>query len=87
MLWPKLHLCFHPDRRTGDGQDGRKDDQKAKCKTIHPEREPAPSQLRAWLVDLKEKVANAFTYDTEYALTWVEIPEEVDYESLFAPCE
>ena len=76
-----------PERRSQDGQDGREDDQKAKCKRITLEKEPAPNQLRAWIVDLKEKVANAFAYDTEYALKWVEIPEDADYESLSAPCK
>ena len=76
-----------PDRRPSDGQDVRKDDQKAKCKSITLEKEPAPNQLRAWIVDLKEKVANAFAYDTEYALRWVEIPEDADYDSLSAPCK
>ena len=32
-------------------------------------------------------MANAFAYDTEYALKWVEIPENADYESLSAPCK
>ena len=76
-----------PDRRPSEGQDVRKDDQKAKCKSITLEKEPAPNQLRAWIVDLKEKVANAFAYDTEYALRWVEIPEDADYDSLSAPCK
>ena len=76
-----------PDRRSQDGPEGRKDDQKAKCKSITLEKEPAPNQLRAWIVDLKDKVANAFAYDTEYALKWVEIPENADYESLSAPCK
>ena len=76
-----------PDRRSQDGPEGRKDDQKAKCKSITLEKEPAPNQLRAWIVDLKEKVANAFAFDTEYALKWVEIPENADYESLSAPCK
>ena len=76
-----------PDRRSQDGPEGRKDDQKAKCKSITLEKEPAPNQLRAWIVDLKEKVANAFAYDAEYALKWVEIPENADYESLSAPCK
>ncbi len=72
----------------GDEASGRgRDDQKAKCKTIHLDKEPEPSRLRAWIVDLKEKVANAFAYDTEYALKWVDIPENSNYESLSAPCK
>ena len=48
--------------------------------------EPEPSRIRRWIVDTKEKVANAFSHDIQYAMRWVEIPDDATYEALAAEC-
>ena len=35
-----------------------------------------------WIVEMKERVADAFAYDPAYALAWVEIPDGTRYEDL-----
>ncbi|CAE7510989.1 JNK, partial [Symbiodinium sp. CCMP2592] len=60
---------------------------KAKCKSFRLDPEPEPAQLRRWIVDMKERVANAFAYDPGYALSWVEIPDGTRYEDLLDECK
>ncbi|CAE7345631.1 unnamed protein product [Symbiodinium sp. CCMP2592] len=60
---------------------------KAKCKSFRLDPEPEPAQLRRWIVDMKERVANAFSYDPGYALSWVEIPDGTRYEDLLDECK
>ena len=69
----------------GDGSAG--DAKKAKCKSFRLEPEPEPAQLRRWIVEMKERVANAFAYDPNYALAWVEIPDGTRYEDLADECK
>ncbi|CAE7242242.1 JNK [Symbiodinium sp. CCMP2592] len=59
----------------------------AKCKSFRLDPEPEPAQLRRWIVDMKERVANAFAYDPGYALSWVEIPDGTRYEDLLDECK
>ncbi|CAE7248026.1 GABBR2 [Symbiodinium sp. CCMP2592] len=88
------------DRQTGNppgpndtGFGGPKGDgslseaKKAKCKSFRLDPEPEPAQLRRWIVDMKERVANAFAYDPGYALSWVEIPDGTRYEDLLDECK
>ena len=35
---------------------------------------------------MKEKVANAFSHDIQYAMQWVEIPDDATYDALAAEC-
>ena len=51
------------------------------------EPEPEPAQLRRWVVEIKERVANAFAYDPGYALAWAEIPDGTRYEDLAEECK
>ncbi|CAE7251308.1 JNK [Symbiodinium sp. CCMP2592] len=69
----------------GDGS--LSDAKKAKCKSFRLDAEPEPAQLRRWIVDMKERVANAFAYDPAYALSWVEIPDGTRYEDLLEECK
>ena len=75
---------FGPGASRGDGSAG--DAKKAKCKSFRLEPEPEPPQLRRWIVEMKERVANAFAYDPAYALAWVEIPDGTRYEDLADEC-
>ena len=54
---------------------------------LRVEPEPEPAQLRRWIVEMKERVANAFAYDPAYALAWVEIPDGTRYEDLADECK
>ena len=35
---------------------------------------------------MKEKVANAFSRDIQYAMQWVEVPDDATYEAFAAEC-
>ena len=35
---------------------------------------------------MKEKVANAFSHDIQFAMPWVEIPDDATYDALAAEC-
>ena len=35
---------------------------------------------------MKEKVANAFSHDIQYAMQWVEIPDDATYDAFAAEC-
>ncbi|CAE7624163.1 Clec16a [Symbiodinium sp. CCMP2592] len=74
-----------PGGPKGDGS--LSDAKKAKCKSFRLDPEPEPAQLRRWIVDVKERVANAFAYDPGYALSWVEIPDGTRYEDLLDECK
>ncbi|CAE7216999.1 GABBR2 [Symbiodinium sp. CCMP2592] len=74
-----------PGGPKGDGS--LSDAKKAKCKSFRLDPEPEPAQLRRWIVDMKERVANAFAYDPGYALSWVEIPDGTRYEDLLDECK
>ena len=74
-----------PGAQRGDGSAS--DAKKAKCKSFRLEPEPEPAQLRRWIVEMKERVANAFAYDPAYALAWVEIPDGARYEDLADECK
>eukprot|EP00439_Symbiodinium_sp_Y106_P083105 s519_g22.t3 len=52
------------------GNGSVNDAKKAKCKLFRLEPEPEPAQLRRWLAEMKERVANAFAYDPGYAFAW-----------------
>ncbi|CAE7221723.1 GABBR2 [Symbiodinium sp. CCMP2592] len=96
-----LRICLVClERQTGNppgpndtGSGGPKGDgslseaKKAKCKSFRLDPEPEPAQLRRWIVDMKERVANAFAYDPGYALSWVEIPDGTRYEDLLDECK
>ena len=79
---PPNQAAQNPGGNQGDGGG----DRKAKCKPIKLDPEPEPSRLRRWIVDLKEKVANAFSHDIQYAMQWVEIPDDATYDALAAEC-
>ncbi|CAE7197880.1 GABBR2 [Symbiodinium sp. CCMP2592] len=74
-----------PGGPKGDGS--LSDAKKAKCKSFRLDPEPEPAQLRRWIVDMKERVANAFAYDPGYVLSWVEIPDGTRYEDLLDECK
>eukprot|EP00439_Symbiodinium_sp_Y106_P061923 s1918_g9.t1 len=74
-----------PGAPKGDGSAS--DAKKAKCKSFRLEPEPEPAQLRRWIVEVKERGANAFAYDPGYALAWVEIPDGTRYEDLAEDCK
>ncbi|CAE7248571.1 JNK [Symbiodinium sp. CCMP2592] len=74
-----------PGGPKGDGS--LSDAKKAKCKSFRLDPEPEPAQLRRWIVDMKERVANAFAYNPGYALSWVEIPDGTRYEDLLEECK
>ena len=79
---PPNQAAQNPGGNQGDGGG----DRKAKCKPIKLDPEPEPSRLRRWIVDMKEKVANAFSHDIQYAMQWVEIPDDATYDALAAEC-
>ena len=60
-----------------------------KCANIELEKEPAPHELRDWIVSTREIVSNAFSYDSPYAMSWVmsvenaSTIEELDEECLY----
>ncbi|CAE6956816.1 JNK [Symbiodinium sp. CCMP2592] len=73
--------------RGSKGDGSLSDAKKAKCKSFRLDPEPEPAQLRRWIVDMKERVANAFAYDPAYALSWVEIPDGARYEDFLEECK
>ena len=60
-----------------------------KCANIELEKEPAPHELRDWIISTREIVSNAFSYDSPYAMSWVmsvenaSAIEELDEECLY----
>ena len=82
MLHPINQAAQNPGGNQGDGGG----DRKAKCNPIKLDPEPEPSRLRRWIVDMKEKVANAFSHDIQFAMQWVEIPDDATYDALAAEC-
>ena len=60
-----------------------------KCANIELEKEPAPHELRDWIISTREIVSNAFSYDSPYAMSWVisvenaSAIEELDDECLY----
>ena len=42
-----------------------------KCNTIVLPAEPTADKLREWLSEIKERVRNAFSFDSDYALAWI----------------
>ena len=60
-----------------------------KCANIELEKEPAPHELRDWIISTREIVSNAFSYDSPYAMSWVmsvenaSTIEELDEECLY----
>ena len=79
---PPNQAAQNPGGNQGDGGG----DRKAKCKPLKLDPEPEPSRLRRWIVDMKEKVANAFSHDIQFAMQWVEIPDDATYDALAAEC-
>ena len=51
-----------------------------KCNTI-------TLQLREWISEVKERVRNAFSFDSDYALAWISETERLDYDALGGPCK
>ncbi|CAE7291934.1 KCC4 [Symbiodinium sp. CCMP2592] len=91
--FPTTRQTGNPPGPNDSGFGGPKGDgslseaKKAKCKSFRLDPEPEPAQLRRWIVDMKERVANAFAYDPGYALSWVEIPDGTRYEDLLDECK
>ena len=50
-----------------------------KCNTIVLPAEPTADKLREWLSEIKERVRNAFSFDSDYALAWISETERLDY--------
>ena len=57
-----------------------------KCNTIMPP-EPTADKLREWRSEVKERVRNAFSFDSDYALAWTSETERLDYDALGGPCK
>ena len=58
-----------------------------KCNTIVLPAEPTADKLREWLSEIKERVRNAFSFDSDYALAWISETERLDYDALGGPCK
>ena len=58
-----------------------------KCNTIVLPAEPTADKLREWLSGIKERVRNAFSFDSDYALAWISETERLDYDALGGPCK
>ena len=57
-----------------------------KCPTITLPPEPTPDKLREWISEVKERVRNAFSFDSNYALAWISETERLSYEQLGGQC-
>ena len=58
-----------------------------KCNTITLPPEPTADKLREWISEVKERVRNAFSFDSDYALAWISETERLDYDALGGPCK
>ena len=58
-----------------------------KCNTIVLPAEPTADKLREWLSEIKERVRNAFSFDSDYAVAWISETERLDYDALGGPCK
>ena len=58
-----------------------------KCNTITLPPEPTADKLREWISEVKERVRNAFSFDSDYALAWISEAERLDYDALGGPCK
>ena len=58
-----------------------------KCNTIVLPAEPTADKLREWLSEIKERVRNAFSFDSDYAFAWISETERLDYDALGGPCK
>ena len=58
-----------------------------KCNTIVLPAEPTADKLREWLSEIKQRVRNAFSFDSDYALAWISETERLDYDALGGPCK
>ena len=58
-----------------------------KCNTIVLPAEPTADKLREWLSEIKERVRNAFSFDSDYVLAWISETERLDYDALGGPCK
>ena len=58
-----------------------------KCNTIVLPAEPTADKLREWIFEVKERVRNAFSFDSDYALAWISETERLDYDALGGPCK
>ena len=56
-----------------------------KCNTITLPPEPTADKLREWISEVKERVRNAFSFDSDYALAWISETERLDYDALGGP--
>ena len=60
---------------------------KDKCNTITVPPEPTAGKLREWISEVKERVRNAFSFDSDYALAWISETERLNYDALGGPCK
>ena len=58
-----------------------------KCNTITLPPEPTADKLREWISEVKERVRNAFSFDSDYVLAWISETERLDYDALGGPCK
>ena len=49
--------------------------------------EPTADKLREWISEVKERVRNAFSFDSDYSLAWISETERLDYDALGGPCK
>ena len=57
-----------------------------KCNTVLPA-EPTADKHREWISEVKERVRNAFSFDSDYALAWISETDRLDYDALGGPCK
>ena len=58
-----------------------------KCNSITLPSEPTADKLREWISEVKERVRNTFSLDSDYALAWISETERLDYDQLGGPCK
>ena len=49
--------------------------------------EPTADKLRESISEVKERVRNACSFDSDYALAWISETERLDYDALGGPCK